>query len=85
MQGALTDSWFLGALSMLATNPELLSNIFVGYTGACDEFGIYTLRFFKNGKWEHVTVDNRLPCKADGSLLFSRCAGADPTELWVSR
>ena len=81
VQGALTDCWLLGALGMLAAQPDLLRALFVDYSSACDEFGIYTLRFYKDGGWKTVTVDNRLPCTPKGQLLLSR--GADPTELWV--
>jgi hypothetical protein len=52
VQGALTDCWFLGALAMLAAQPDLVRSLFVDYTAACDEFGIYTLRFYKDGGWK---------------------------------
>ena len=55
--------------------------LFIDYSSACDTYGIYTLRFFKDGEWRTVCVDNRLPCTPEGQLLFSR--GVDPTELWV--
>jgi calpain-15 len=67
---------------MLATRPEMVRSLFVNYSSACDQFGIYTLRFFKDGNWKTVTVDNRLPCTPKGQLLFSRCS-VDPTEIWV--
>jgi hypothetical protein len=83
VQGGLTDAWFLGALGMLATRPHLLRALFVDYSSACDDFGIYTVRFYKNGQWVKVTVDNRLPCSPQHcTMLFGR--GADATELWVA-
>jgi len=89
VQGALSDSWFLGALAVppctaphrtapartpatrgsasrcgsralrgqvLATRPEMLRGLFVNYSAACEACGVYTCRFYKDGKWHEVVV-----------------------------
>jgi len=81
VQGALTDCWFLGGLSTLATRPELLSALFVNHSPACEQYGVYTVRFYKGGEWKDVVIDDRLPCTQDRHFLFARAK--DPTELWV--
>lgn len=61
VSGCIADHrWFLGALAAVSCKRELLLDLFVS-----DEMslrGLYTLRFFKHGKWCPVVVDNRLPC-----------------------
>eukprot|EP00960_Hanusia_phi_P041268 754920-Hanusia_phi.AAC.3 len=80
--GALGDSWFVGALALLASRPELVRQLFVGYTSpSCENCGIYTVRFYKNGKWVNITVDDRLPATLQGNFLFSRSQKG--TELWL--
>jgi hypothetical protein len=43
--------------------------------------GRYVFRFFKEGEWTSVEIDDRLPCDEFGNLIFGRCA--DKNELWV--
>ena len=43
--------------------------------------GIYTVKFFKNGKWVYVHVDDRVPCNFSGDIYFSR--SKDVNEMWV--
>lgn len=79
MQGGLGDCWFLGALAVVATcTDDFIEHLFVEKNF---EKGYYKCRFFKNGKWEIVTVDDRLPCGHTGRLFFAKCK--DPTEFWV--
>jgi hypothetical protein len=44
------------------------------------EQSYFTLRFFKDGKWQYVTIDNLLPVKSN-KLIFAR--GSDSNEFWV--
>lgn len=57
-QGILGDCWFLGSLLIQSTNPELLSNLIV-YDGI--KYGFAVFQFFKNGRWQYVIVDTRIP------------------------
>jgi len=69
----------LGALLVFATRPELLENLIV-----CDgiKAGFAAFQFFKNGKWEGVVIDTRIPYNKDSqSPIYAKCA--DPNEYWV--
>lgn len=82
VQGALGDCWFLSAVSALSAQKDLLLDVFVSDEHA--DKGIYSFRFYKNGTWVEVAVDDLLPCagvEAD-SPLFAR--SADRGELWVA-
>uniref|UniRef100_A0A6B2KYK4 Calpain catalytic domain-containing protein n=1 Tax=Arcella intermedia TaxID=1963864 RepID=A0A6B2KYK4_9EUKA len=72
------DCYFLGALSVLATRRDLLLPLFVS---ARPSLGFYQCKFFKNGQWTIVTVDDRLPVNAQGKLVFAHCR--DLNEFWV--
>jgi len=68
-QGALGDGWLLGAMATVATKLDLLKALFVDWSL---DWGVFTVRLFKNGKWHHVTVDDRLPARKDSkTLLFA--------------
>jgi hypothetical protein len=48
----------LGSLLICGTNPELLTNLLF-YDGI--QYGFAVFRFFKNGRWQYVIVDTRIP------------------------
>jgi len=78
-QGELGDCWLLGALMVLATNSEMLQNL-VYFDGI--KFGFSVFRFFKNGRWQFVIVDTRIPYhQAKKEPLYAHCT--DPQEFWV--
>ena len=78
-QGILGDCWFLGSLLIQSTNPELLNNLIV-YDGI--QYGFAVFQFFKNGKWQYVIVDTRIPYNTQSKTpLYGHCA--DITEFWV--
>jgi calpain-15 len=56
----LGDEWFLSALAILSERPALIERLFV--TREINEFGVYRLKFCKNGEWITVTVDDLFPC-----------------------
>ena len=39
------------------------------------------MRFFKNGQWRNVVIDDRIPCDQTGTPIYAR--SRDPTEIWV--
>lgn len=43
--------------------------------------GEYKCKFYKDFEWVTVTVDDRLPCNANGRPYFASCV--DPNEWWV--
>ena len=78
-QGELGDCWLLGAFLTLATNPDLLQNL-IYHDGM--EFGYSVFRFFKNGRWQFVVIDTKIPYSAASKEpLYARCV--DPQEFWV--
>lgn len=78
-QGSLGDCYLLGAFVTLSTHPDLLKNLIV-YDGI--EHGFAVFQFFKNGKWQYVIVDTRIPySSATKTPLYGHCA--DPNEFWV--
>jgi len=79
VQGALADGWFLNALAIVARNPALLRSVIVSDRFA--EQGMYTLKFYKAGKYHYVHVDDRMPCRRSGHVLYARAS--DASEAWV--
>ena len=90
-QGALGDCWFLSALSVLADRPGLIEDIFVtreplpldeaSTSANPPNAGLYCVRFYKEGRWTSVTIDDYLPTGNRGRPLFAKARG---NELWVS-
>mmetsp|Transcript_106957 Transcript_106957/g.310542 ORF Transcript_106957/g.310542 Transcript_106957/m.310542 type:complete len:916 (-) Transcript_106957:9121-11868(-) len=85
VQGALGDCWFLGALSVLATNERQLTKVFWPESNP-EQFrdqGMFVLRFFKDAMWHYVIIDDRIPVydNDEGLPVFAKCHDKD--ELWV--
>lgn len=78
-QGVLGDCWFLGSLLIQSTNPDLLNNLIV-YDGI--EYGFAVFQFFKNGRWQYVIVDTRIPYNTQSKTPLYGCCH-DVTEFWV--
>lgn len=80
IQGGLGDCWFLGALSCVGSRQELLDRC-IAVVPKHPKRGHYAFRFFKGGQWVTVHVDDRMPCDAEGNLVFSKCR--EVNEVWV--
>ncbi|XP_051985122.1 calpain-10 [Xyrauchen texanus] len=83
-QGILGDCWLLCACSMLLKNQHLLNKVFPHKQILWDDNGYsgdFRFRFWQNGHWIEVRVDDRLPCIKD-TLCFSRCQS--PRAFWVA-
>lgn len=78
VQGALRDRWFLQALGLLHTKDQVKR---VLVSSNCKDRGIYTVKFYKSGRWRYVHVDDRIPCGKNGTPHFAR--SRDPNETWV--
>lgn len=79
-QGTLGDCWLLGAFCVLSTNPALLKNL-IYYDGIVHGFAVF--QFFKNGRWQHVVVDTRIPWNVQKHLpLYGH--NRDNNEFWVA-
>ena len=82
-QGALGDCYFVASLGEVALkNQSAITNMFV-----VNGDGTYTVRFYKNGVAEYVTVDSYLPTNSGGGLLYANrgvyYANAS-NELWTA-
>ena len=78
IQGVLGDCWWLGASSIVAARDDLLYPLVVLEDLEC---GFYMFKFFKNGVWKYVIIDDRLPVSQRKQFLFAHCA--DRQEIWV--
>jgi calpain-15 len=78
LQGELGDCWFLSALSVLADRPHLIDRILL--TKKYNPEGAYAVRFFHDGDWKRVVVDDFFPTKYR-QLAFGCGKGQ---QLWVS-
>lgn len=77
-QGDIGDCYFVAALSAVAdANPEFIKDMITD-----NGQGVYTVRFFKNGKPIYVKVDGDLPQTESGRLIYGR--STQKNELWVS-
>ena len=78
-QGQLNDRWFLNAVAGLSNSPRLLQSVFV--SSRYSSKGLYTLKFFKDGRWRYLHIDDRIPVDLSGRPIYSH--GTDYNEVWV--
>jgi calpain-15 len=92
-QGGVGDCWFLSALAVVAERHDLIARLFANGDTAPSAQGIYALRFFLDGEWTSVVIDDRLPVARDPrrpdlafgcKLAFSRCGSTSQQMLWAS-
>jgi calpain-5 len=88
-QGGVGDCWLCGGLSVLATRDDLIKRVVLDDKHA--KQGMYAFKFYLDGVWEEVIVDDRLPylqCGKgftfpDGRNVKPLMASSkDPNELW---
>ena len=63
---------------MLLVKPWLLTRRFVPTSQ--EDLGRYCVRFWKDGDWKRVIVDNLVPCDSFGNTLYAR--GEDTSQVW---
>lgn len=82
-QGELGDCWFLSAIACLSAREEKkpkekqMKELFT-YTDT--EVGLYVVRFYKNGVYQDIVVDDRFPTKW-GQCSFA--SSGKKSECWV--
>jgi Calpain family cysteine protease len=74
--GELGNCWALGAMSVVACRNDLLYPLFVC---AHPEYGMYQIKFYKNGHWRVVTVDDYVPLK--WFVVFCSCLFDEMVEV----
>lgn len=78
-QGALGDTYFLCALTLLAEKPSRIEKLFI--TKDPSEWGVYAVELCVHGEKKVVVVDDFFPCTGPtGGPCFSKANGS---ELWV--
>nr|XP_020471732.1 calpain-10 [Monopterus albus] len=83
-QGLLGDCWFLCACTFLFKNKHLLNKILPPdqpQWGNSRYRGSFQFRFWQQGFWIEVIIDDRLPC-INSTLCFSCCHS--PAAFWVA-
>lgn len=88
-QGALGDCYFLSALSVLGD--ERIRGVFASERdqdpNASDDqqiwkrTGCFRLKFYKNGSFEDIIVDDYIPVNDQNECVFTR-GGTDGLEMW---
>jgi uncharacterized OB-fold protein len=79
IQGELGDCYFLSSLSLVASRPHVFASLIIP-TGLA-HIGLYAVRFYKNGSWRTVVVDDRIPCGHTGMPIFGK--NNNEQEIWV--
>lgn len=80
-QGAFGESWFIGAIIIVATRGDLLEKLFVEVEHF-EDMGFCTFQFFKNGEWKQVMVDTLLPYDTESKqILYTYCMNT--SEFWI--
>ncbi|MEO1430888.1 MAG: C2 family cysteine protease [Cyanobacteria bacterium J06633_8] len=81
-QGYINDCFFLAGLgATLVQSPEIIQNMFID-----NGDGTFTVRFYKNGVADYVTVDRYVPTNNLGKFVYANAGdyhGNDNNELWV--
>ena len=82
-QGAIGDCYFMASLGATAhKKSNYIQNMFID-----NGDNTYTVRFFKNGVADYVTVDRYLPTNSAGNLVYAssgRSYNSSSNELWAA-
>ena len=76
IQGRLKDCWLLGSLAIAAAKPNLLQSL-VRFSWV--EKGLHAVRFFVEGSWVTVVVDDVMLVDTHGLPVFGRCISSQAT------
>ncbi|XP_072038054.1 calpain-A-like [Amphiura filiformis] len=82
IQGILADCWFLAPCAALACHKEHIGRVIPSKQplSGPDYLGMVYFRFWRFGRWVEVVIDDRLPVKPNGQLLFAK--SSDQDEFW---
>eukprot|EP00439_Symbiodinium_sp_Y106_P029666 s4836_g3.t1 len=79
-KGQLGDCYFLSAVAAVSQSDVLMARLLPD-SQTVNEEGLYAVRFWQDGAWRIVVVDDRLPCRGHNKLIF---AGAPRDNFWVA-
>ena len=77
--GALGDNYFVNALRTIACRPSCIRRLIV--TEEYANRGVYTFKFYKNGRWRYVHVDDGIPSRNSGRVHY--CRNSDHNETFA--
>ena len=70
VKGNVQNDWFLTAVvCLLEKNEQLIKRLFE--TKEANEEGVYRVSLYVTGRWRTITVDDYIPCHANGGPFFS--------------
>lgn len=73
------DNYFINTLRALVCKSQHIERILVSQ--AYSNIGIYTLKFYKAGKWRYVHIDDYIPCRHSGRVQY--CRNVNPNETFA--
>uniref|UniRef100_A0A182N3N8 Calpain catalytic domain-containing protein n=1 Tax=Anopheles dirus TaxID=7168 RepID=A0A182N3N8_9DIPT len=85
MQGYLGNCWFVSSCASLTTQPELFERVIPRDNGEFDDekyAGMFHFRFWQDGQWKEVIIDDRLPVDKSNKLIFMRSSATN--EFWAA-
>lgn len=74
LQGDVGDCWLISAINLLANHKNFLNDIFLRANirqMECIKNECFKIKLCVRGKWQIVTVDNKLPCYPNNTLKYS--------------
>ena len=77
-QGSIGNCWIMVALSALAEYPERIENIF--HNREISQAGFYAVNIYALGVPYTTYIDDQLPHRYDGQLLFANVGSDD--SIW---
>eukprot|EP01006_Ploeotia_vitrea_P031037 TRINITY_DN63362_c0_g1_i1.p1 TRINITY_DN63362_c0_g1~~TRINITY_DN63362_c0_g1_i1.p1 ORF type:complete len:938 (+),score=61.09 TRINITY_DN63362_c0_g1_i1:28-2841(+) len=80
--GAANTSWMVASLAEIIHRSSD-DNPFVHLFSPqqIHSYGIYTVKFFVNGKWRYIVIDDHIPCTKDGAPAFTHPTTGE--ECWL--
>ena len=70
-QGSVGNCWFAAAMANLTLHEKLFAKVVPpDQSFEKDYAGIFHFRFWKDGKWVNVVIDDHLPTINNGKTLF---------------
>ena len=76
------DCWLLSAIAVIAQDAARLRHLFAYLAVEGSRAGCIVVQLYFRNAWRRVTIDDRLPCAPDGSLLYAH--SIDGNEFWVA-
>jgi len=81
-QGEVGDCWLMGAVAALTfSDPDAVKDCISSH-GALNPFGVYTARFFIDGRPLWLLIDDLIPAKQYSPYLPVFCHSGEEGELW---